>query len=722
MLLVNYRPEYHHGWGNKSYYSQVQLASLDEGGAVDMLTALLGEAAELSPLKRIIVERTEGNPFFIEEMIQALVAEGVLALNGGVKIVNSLMQLRLPPTVQGILAARIDRLAGEQKELLQTLAVTGRECALTLIRGIATYSDVQLEAMLAELQNGEFVYERLGSHETRYVFKHALTQEVAYNSLLIERRKVLHERVGQAIEAAFAGQLTDHIRELAHHYSRSNNADKAVEYLYLAGQQASQRVAHREAIAHFREASERLNTLPAPRDDERYCNILLALANEEENAGENLEAQQTRLRVVDVAQTLSSPESLVRAATGLVRLAIRVGLSPPGLENLLERTLQKVGLEDSPLRARILGALSSQLGIRGEQERARDLGEQGLAIARRLGDRELLCRNLNIVSYGLPLPWNRVRLLAIAKEMVELAKALNDKQSEADAHSWMIYALFQTGEILAIDREIAAFIPLTEELDQPFMHSIALSYQATIALMRGRFEESEQMARRSFAIGQTLQTEVAAGVFGLQMFALARERGQLKELEPVLRLFMRERGAAEAWRTGLALIYAELGRTEEARIQFDDLARVNFQDLKEDALWMGNVAYLADVCVYLRDKDRAATLYQMLLPHDGLSVVIGIYVVCYGSVSRYLGMLAALLENWNDAARHFEGALDMNIRMETPVWVAHTEYQYAVMLLARESPSDRDRAFAMLDSAITTAKALGMRALEERARLARGER
>jgi predicted ATPase len=485
MLLVNYRPEYRHGWGNRSYYSQVQLASLDEDGTVAMLTALLGETAELSPLKRIIAERTEGNPFFIEEMIQALFAEGVLALNGEVKIVNSLTQLRLPPTVQGILAARIDRLAGEQKELLQALAVTGRECSLTLIRGIATYADVQLEGMLAELQNGEFIFEQLGSHETQYVFKHALTQEVAYNSLLIERRKLLHERVAQAIESTFAGQLTDHIGELAHHYGRTNNSGKAVEYLYLAGKQASRRAAHQEAIAHFREALERLAMLPVPRDDERYCKILLEIANEQERAGELLEAQQTRLRVVEVARTLSSPECLAHAGIGLVRLAVRFGLSVPGLPSLLESALQKVGLEDSPLRARILCGRGALLGAAGERERADNLIEQGLAISRRLGDPELLCRNLTLVNFGLSLLWNRARILANATEMLELSKALNDKHLEADAGNWTVYVLLQEGEALAADREMEVIMRLAEELDEPFERALALLHQAMRALMRG---------------------------------------------------------------------------------------------------------------------------------------------------------------------------------------------------------------------------------------------
>jgi len=185
-----------------------------------------------------VLGRTEGNPFFIEEMVQALFDEGALVRNGAVKVARSLAQMRLPPTVHGILAARIDRLPNEQKELLQTLAVMGRESPLRVIRQMASVAEVQLERILADLQAGEFVYEQSAATDVEYVFKHALTQEVAYNSLLIERRKQLHERAGQALESMFAGQLDDHLGELARQYSHSDNSTKAIEYLGRAGQQA----------------------------------------------------------------------------------------------------------------------------------------------------------------------------------------------------------------------------------------------------------------------------------------------------------------------------------------------------------------------------------------------------------------------------------------------------------------------------------------------------
>jgi class 3 adenylate cyclase len=240
LLLVNYRPEYRHQWGDKSYYSQLRLEALDGRSIGEMLTTLLGQSNELDPLKRLIMERTEGNPFFIEEMVQALFDEGTLVRNGAVKVTHPLSQLGLPPTVQGILASRIDRLSGEHKQLLQNLAVIGRESPLRLIEQVASIAEPRLERMLADLQAGEFIYEEPADTDVEYTFKHALTQEVAYNSLLIEHRKLLHERAGQALESMFARQLDAHVSELARHYASSGNISKAVEYLGRSGQQAVQ--------------------------------------------------------------------------------------------------------------------------------------------------------------------------------------------------------------------------------------------------------------------------------------------------------------------------------------------------------------------------------------------------------------------------------------------------------------------------------------------------
>ncbi len=277
-MLVNYRPEYSHKWNSKTYYTQVNLDPLGKESAEEMLSALLSDGKDLIPLKRLIIERTEGTPFFMEEIVQALFEDGVLQRNGTVKLAKSMNAVKVPPTVQAVLAARIDRLPADDKELLQTVAVLGREFPLGLVKHVTLKPDDELEHMLSRLQAGEFIYEQPSAGEVEFVFKHALTQEVAYNALLVERRKLLHERAGEALESLFAGQLEDHLDELAHHYSRSDNVSKAVEYLGRAGQQALQRSAYADAIDRLTAAINLLQRLPdSPERIQRELLLQLAV-------------------------------------------------------------------------------------------------------------------------------------------------------------------------------------------------------------------------------------------------------------------------------------------------------------------------------------------------------------------------------------------------------------------------------------------------------------
>ena len=269
LLLVNYRPEYRHEWGNKTYFTQLRLDPLGEESAEEMLVGLLGTDRELEPLRRLIIERTQGNPFFMEETVQVLLDEGALVRNGTLKLTRTLSELKIPPTVQAILTSRIDRLAPASKELLQKLAVLGKEFALPLVRRVADKPIDEIDRMLSELQLAEFVYEQPASPDPQYVFKHALTQEVAYNSILIERRKLLHERAAAAVEELFPQQIDEHLSELAHHYGRSGNTPKAIEYLARSAEQAKQRSAHQEAIGSLRRALELIEKQPDDADRRR---------------------------------------------------------------------------------------------------------------------------------------------------------------------------------------------------------------------------------------------------------------------------------------------------------------------------------------------------------------------------------------------------------------------------------------------------------------------
>jgi DNA-binding NarL/FixJ family response regulator len=241
------------------------------------------------------------------------------------------------------------------------------------------------------------------------------------------------------------------------------------------------------------------------------------------------------------------------------------------------------------------------------------------------------------------------------------------------------------------------------------------------ALFHGRFAESERLAKAALESGKRMPSLDAAGMYGVQMFSLRREQGRLGELAPLVEHFVRTTPAAGTWRPGLAVIYAELDRRDQARAEFEVLAANGFGGLAHDALWLMCIAYLADVCVFLGDAARAEILYRLLTPYDGRNIVVGAQIVCFGATSRYLGMLAAVASRWADAERHFEQAIEMNGRQNARPWLAHTRHRFAAALLARGRTEDRSRAAGLLDEALEEAQALGMLALAARARALRSQ-
>ena len=267
LLLVNYRPEYSHGWGSKTYYRQLQIDPLPPESAEALLDALLGEDATLAPLKRLVIERTEGNPFFIEENVRSLVETGVLAgERGAYRLTRVVQGLQVPATAQAMLAARIDRLAPEDKRLLQAAAVIGTDVPFPLLAAVADEPEDRLRRGLAQLQATEFLYETRLFPDLEYTFRHALTHEVTYSGLLQERRRELHVCIVGAIEALYPDRLTEQIERLAHHALRGELWEKAAPYLRRAGAKALARSANREAAAWFEQALAALTHMPETRE------------------------------------------------------------------------------------------------------------------------------------------------------------------------------------------------------------------------------------------------------------------------------------------------------------------------------------------------------------------------------------------------------------------------------------------------------------------------
>jgi class 3 adenylate cyclase/tetratricopeptide (TPR) repeat protein len=264
LLLVNYRPEYQHVWGSKTAYSQMRLDALAAESADELLDALLGDDPGLAPLKQLLVKR--GNPFFLEETIRTLVETKALEGSPGrYRLTQPLQTIQVPATVHAMLAARIDRLPPEGKRLLQTASVIGKDVAFALLQVIADLPDERLRRGLDHLQAAEFLYETGLYPDLEYTFKHALTHEVAYGTLLQERRRSLHTQIVATIEALYPDRLTEYAERLAHHAYRGEDWAKAVTYLRQAGSKAAVRSAHREAVAWFDQALVALGHLPESR-------------------------------------------------------------------------------------------------------------------------------------------------------------------------------------------------------------------------------------------------------------------------------------------------------------------------------------------------------------------------------------------------------------------------------------------------------------------------
>jgi class 3 adenylate cyclase/tetratricopeptide (TPR) repeat protein len=349
LLLVNYRPEYQHGWGSKTSYSQIRLDALPAESAGELLEALLGDDPGLAPLKQLLVRR--GNPFFLEETVRTLVETKALAgERGRYRLVQPVQAIQVPPTVQAMLAARIDRLPPEDKRLLQVASVVGKDVPLVLLQAIADPPDEAIRRGLDHLQAAEFLYETGLFPDLEYSFKHALTHEVTYGGLLHDRRHELHARIVDAIEALHRDRLGEQVERLAHHALRGELRERAVPYLRQAGLKVAARSALPDARAWFEQALDVLETLPeSPSTLEQGFEIRLEL----------------RTVLVQLGE--------VRRALDRLREA----------EGLAEQ------LNDDRRRGRVCTALTNAHSHLGELDEALVTGTRALAIAERLGDLRL---------------------------------------------------------------------------------------------------------------------------------------------------------------------------------------------------------------------------------------------------------------------------------------------------------------------------------------------
>jgi tetratricopeptide (TPR) repeat protein len=669
--------------------------------------------------RRALQQRTRGHPLFATEMLRNMQDRGDLVQdeNGYWVEGPSLDWKQLPARVEGVIEERIQRIRSEVQELLTIASVEGETFTVQVVSRLQQVNERELLKVLSqELDRqhrlvSEAGIERLGTMRiSQFRFRHEMFQRYFYEHLGESERELMHEDVASVLEAIYVGQTDKVAVRLAHHFELARLDDRAAACFLEAGRRALSVYAHREAIALAQRGIASLNRLgDVTAHAELLLDLNLLLGDALHHDGRFAESMDTFRQTAELAATLGAPTALAQAALGYDEPRWRCNLLEPIATKLLKQALDLLDPADSDLRVRLLAHLarSTQGSVPAEEVLAQL--DEAVAMARRIGDPRALVEALRTRLSLDRSPAHVDARLELIDEMLKLARQIYDKQLTMELLAFRIYDLAAIGDVASWSRDLEEHQRFADEIGEPFYSYNVRAMKTALAVNAGRFEEAERLALEAMQTGQQLGVNNVEGVLGVQMFTIRREQGRLREIAPVLRHFVEERGAGAAWRPGLALIYADLDQLDAAQSEFERLAADDFAGIPRDSLWQTCLCYLTDVCDRLQDEHRAGVLHGLLLPYAEQTVVVGNATVCLGATARFLGQLATIQSRWDVATAHFEQALDLNGRMGARPWIAHTQFQYARMLLRRGRPEDAERAARLVDEANRAAQALGMR-------------
>jgi tetratricopeptide (TPR) repeat protein len=498
LLLVNYRPEYQHGWGSKTYYTQLRLDALPRESATDLLQALLGADATVEPLKPVLIARTGGNPLFLEESVRTLVETGAVTGEGGARrLVRPLDTIDVPATVQAILASRIDRLAAEDKQLLQTASAIGKDVPLALLLAIAGRTEDDVRSGLARLQSAEFLYEKSLFPDPAFTFKHALTHEVTYGGLLHERRRDLHARIVKEIEMLHQNRLAEQIERLGHHALRGELWEKAVLYLQQAGLKAFTRSALADARSWFEQALGVLDVRPGgPVTLEQALDI-------------RLELQQVLNLLGEVRQ------SLVRLREA---------------EALAKR------LNDDRQRGRVAAFMVVPYSLLGELDEAITSGTRGLEVAGRIGDMRLRILTTSCLEWAYYSRGEYERVVDLVTENLAALPAESVHESFGRAapvsvfdRCFLMVSLAQLGRFAEAAQHGAEALRLADPTRHAFTVGIALAAAASVHLVQGDWGQARSLIERGMGVLETGNVVVLPPFAAASPAWVAAQFGQVSE-------------------------------------------------------------------------------------------------------------------------------------------------------------------------------------------------
>jgi class 3 adenylate cyclase/tetratricopeptide (TPR) repeat protein len=505
LLVVSHRPGRQHGWAHLGCYQELPVGPLTAGSADTFMRELLGEGPEIGPLKAVLLERTEGNAFFLEESVRTLAESGSLAgERGRYHLTRPVQTLQVPPTVQAVLAARIDRLAPEDKQLLQCAAVIGKTIPFPLLRSVSDLPEDALGRSLSHLRTAELLYEHQLFPDLELAFTHALTHEVAYGELLRDRRRALHVRILEAIETEHAGHLVDHVERLAHHALHGDVWDKAFHYLRQAAQRAVARAAYDSAVELFERAIGVLERLPGGRERlEHAVDVRLELRAALVALG----------RFKDILNIVSEAERLAAEAGDERRLALVHAFltnyfqitGDPDRALLYGHRALASARERGDLTVQVLatGYLSATSFVRGDFARAVEHARETLAtLSGPMQHERLGTTSLPAVYCRLALVRSLCELgdfapaLGHAKESVAMSRATGDRVSGSMGHLGLGYVALHQGPPVRALAPLETAVELARAVNPIWFQQIA-STLASAYVASGRCLDGLRMVEEA---------------------------------------------------------------------------------------------------------------------------------------------------------------------------------------------------------------------------------
>ncbi len=701
--------------GERSAFLRIPLRGLSAGDVRRMLSNIANREVQWQTAE-LVHRQTEGHPLFVQEVVRYLVEEGLLARDEGGRLsrtTDTPLTMSIPEGLRDVIGKRLSRLSQECNRLLSVAAVIGREFRLDVLQDVAGVSEEALYAALEEASATGIVEERRHAGAgLAYRFAHAFFRQTLYEETFTPRRIRFHQQVARAMEQRYAGRLEEHAAELAEHFAQSTEpADlaKAVEYATLAAERALSVFAYSEAAELLEQALNAQDVLD-PADRRKRCELLVALGDAQSKSGDLDGAKETHLEAAELARQEADPALFAQVAIGYDKVPQLIGHFDKNRTMLYDEALTRLQKDDSAERTWLLAGLAWQLARTGSAwDQATALSREAVEIARRLGDVELLARALLRRGMLAQRPQELEERAATVAELGRLRALVTDSETLRAIPSLMIVSALESGDLTTTEEEMVEIERVAQLIRQPMWQREAALMRASKAQREGRFDEADALvavANESYPLRDEHWEEFAS----VQEYFLRAVREALgaSEAGPYLRVL---EGRAERYglpenHSILMRTYQVLSMKEEARREFEWSAADDFQRLYNVHQ---QLSFLAVACAYLGDRERAARLYELLLPYEGRNAVFrAASPLLLGSTSHYLGLLAATMGRWDDAARHFEDAIDVHTRLGLRPRLARTQHEYALMLFARDQPRDRPRALELANAALTAAQEMGM--------------